>query len=188
MSEGRPEARTNGRSRRELQRHVTGEDATLAGSIDIHEASRAERDAAFALRLAVFCDEQGVPRELELDAHENIATHVVAVAEGEVVGTLRWRPICGGARVKIERVAVARQARSRGLGRALMLWALGRLDAFPIRDTVLHAQVYARSFYERLGYAAEGEPFDEDGIEHIRMRRLRPEPVDAATTEPTSAA
>ena len=188
MSEGRPEARTNGRSRRELQRHVTGEDATLAGSIDIHEASRAERDAAFALRLAVFCDEQGVPRELELDAHEDVATHVVAVADGEVVGTLRWRPICGGARVKIERVAVAREARGRGLGRDLMLWALGRLDALSIRDTVLHAQVHATAFYQRLGYAAEGEPFDEDGIEHIKMRRLHPETMDATTTEPTAGA
>lgn len=122
----------------------------------------------------MFCDEQGVPLELELDAHEDAATHVVAICRGTVVGTLRWRPICSGARAKIERVAVARSHRGTGLGRALMLWVLERLDAMALRDTVLHAQVHARMFYERLGYAAEGEPFDEDGIPHIRMRRLSP--------------
>jgi ElaA protein len=136
--------------------------------------SEAERAAALALRLAVFCDEQGVARELEIDAHDATATHIVAMAGARAIGTLRWRPICGGARVKIERVAVAREARGRGLGEALMRFALARLDALPLADTVLHAQLPARRLYERLGYVAEGEPFDEDGIRHIKMRRPGP--------------
>jgi predicted GNAT family N-acyltransferase len=137
-------------------------------------ATPAERDAALALRLAVFCEEQGVPRELEADAHDATATHVVAYDGGRVVGTLRWRPICGGARARIERVAVASDARGRGVGEALMRFALRHLDALPLKDTVLHAQTRAERFYERLGYTAEGEPFDEEGIRHIRMRRPRP--------------
>jgi predicted GNAT family N-acyltransferase len=137
-------------------------------------ATPAERDAALALRLAVFCDEQGVPRELEVDAHDPTATHVVALIDDRAVGTLRWRPICGGARAKIERVAVAQEARGQGIGDALMRFALRQLDARLFKDTVLHAQLHAQHFYARLGYAAEGEPFDEDGIPHIRMRRPRP--------------
>jgi predicted GNAT family N-acyltransferase len=140
----------------------------------IRIADAADRDAAFALRLAVFGDEQGVPREAELDEHEDAATHVVALDRGRVIGTLRWRPICGGARMKIERVAVAKEARGRGIGGALMRWALARLDLTEARDTVLSAQVQAQAFYARLGYAAEGEPFEEEGILHIKMRRSRP--------------
>ena len=34
---------------------------------------------------------------------------------------------------------------------------------------MVHAQAYVQSFYEDRGYAAEGDPFDEVGIEHIRM-------------------
>lgn len=137
-------------------------------------ATPAEREAAFALRLAVFCDEQGVAREAEIDAHDASATHLLALDGGRVIGTLRWRPICGGARAKIERVAVAREARGQGVGEALMRFALQQLDAQPLKDTVLNAQIQARRFYERLGYAAEGEPFTEEGIAHIAMRRPRP--------------
>ena len=42
-----------------------------------------------ALRHAVFCDEQGVPPELERDAGDAAALHVVAVERGRVVGTCR---------------------------------------------------------------------------------------------------
>jgi len=139
--------------------------------VEIRVAHVDELAMAFSLRLAVFCDEQGVPREAEIDAFEDVATHVVALKGGQVIGVLRWRPICGGARAKVERVAVLKSARGHGIGEALMRFALAQLDASPFRDTILHAQVHARAFYERLGYVTEGEPFDEDGIFHLKMRR-----------------
>jgi aspartate racemase len=149
---------------------MSGASGTERG-LAVRVAEGKERDAAFALRIAVFCDEQGVPRDAEIDEHEDAATHVVALEGGRVIGTMRWRPICGGARAKIERVAVASDRRGRGIGAALMQFALARLDAMKLKDTVLHAQVHARAFYESLGYVAEGEPFEEDGILHIGMRR-----------------
>jgi predicted GNAT family N-acyltransferase len=39
------------------------------------------------------------------------------------------------------------------------------------RECVLHAQTYVISFYERLGYTAEGEVFYEANIPHRKMRR-----------------
>jgi predicted GNAT family N-acyltransferase len=140
--------------------------------VDVRAATPDELQAAFALRLAVFCDEQGVARELELDEHDAGARHLVAVARGAVVGTMRWRLTCGGARAKIERVAVAREHRGRGIGEALMRHALAELDALPaVEDSVMHAQTHATAFYERPGYVAEGLPFDQDGLPHIVMRR-----------------
>ena len=46
-------------------------------------------NAAFALRREVFVWEQQVPPEEENDADDLTATHFVAIADGEVVGTLR---------------------------------------------------------------------------------------------------
>ena len=39
-------------------------------------SSAADREACFAIRLAVSVDEQGVPAEAELDGHEPTATHL----------------------------------------------------------------------------------------------------------------
>jgi predicted GNAT family N-acyltransferase len=38
----------------------------------------------------------------------------------------------------------------------------------------LHAQVSARGFYERAGYTAVGEEYEEAGIPHVTMRRPLP--------------
>jgi predicted GNAT family N-acyltransferase len=38
-------------------------------------------------------------------------------------------------------------------------------------EVELHAQVTARRFYERAGYAPVGEEYEEAGIRHITMRR-----------------
>jgi len=43
---------------------------------------------AFRLRRAVFIGEQHVPEDLEFDAADLTAHHVVAIAGGEVYGTL----------------------------------------------------------------------------------------------------
>jgi predicted GNAT family N-acyltransferase len=147
-------------------------------TIHVRAASSAtDREACFAIRIAVFVDEQGVPADAELDGHEPAATHLLASSRGRPVGTLRWRVVPAGT-AKIERVAVLREARSLGVGRALLAEALRQAAATPaITEAVLHAQTHAQAFYRRFGFVAEGEPFDEDGIEHVRMRlRFPPSP------------
>ncbi|GAA1991679.1 GNAT family N-acetyltransferase [Amycolatopsis minnesotensis] len=74
----------------------------------------------------------------------------------------------GGAR--IGRVVTAAAARGRGLAGKLMEAALDLVGSAPC---VLDSQVYAQGFYAKFGFVAEGEPFDEDGIDHITMRRAR---------------
>lgn len=49
----------------------------------------AEWAVCYAIRTAVFVDEQGVPLDEELDAHDAQATHLLARVEGRPVGTLR---------------------------------------------------------------------------------------------------
>ena len=131
---------------------------------------KAERQAALALRRAVFVGEQGVAPEAELDEHDPAAAHLVARLDGEVVGTLRWRVVAPGVG-KIERVAVRRDLRGARIGVVLMEVALADLAAAGLAEAVLNAQSAVRAFYERLGFGAEGPVFDEEGIAHVRMRR-----------------
>src|SRR5947209_3338980 len=51
--------------------------------------STEEMEAALALRHEVFCREQGVPRNEELDGRDHDGVHLVAVAGEELVGTCR---------------------------------------------------------------------------------------------------
>ena len=43
-----------------------------------------------------------------------------------------------------------------------------------VTEVELHAQVGARSFYERAGYTAVGDEYEEAGITHVTMRRPLP--------------
>jgi predicted GNAT family N-acyltransferase len=129
----------------------------------------ADRELCFAIRAAVFVEEQGVARDAEFDAHDATATHLLAVFEDQPLGTMRWR-LTGPGRAKLERVAVLAQGRGRGIGLALVRKALRQIAALGAEEAVLHAQTQAAAFYRRLGFVVEGEPFAEEGIEHIRMR------------------
>ena len=56
--------------------------------------------------------------------------------------------------------------------------ALARAAARGFTVAILDAQVPVISFYERLGFAAEGPVFDDAGIPHRRMTR----PLGASPT------
>jgi predicted GNAT family N-acyltransferase len=136
-------------------------------------AARPARDdelsQVMALRLAVFCEEQGVPEELERDAHDATALHLVVDEDGVVTGTCRL--VRDGEVMRLGRMAVARERRGAGLGALLLARAHEAARAAGAREVELHAQVDVRGFYERAGYVAEGEVFEEAGIAHITMRR-----------------
>ncbi|MGI9419175.1 MAG: GNAT family N-acetyltransferase [Geminicoccaceae bacterium] len=130
---------------------------------------RPQREAAFAVREAVFVDEQEIPLPLEFDGLDDEADHLLARLNGKTVGTLRLRRI-GGASAKIERVAVLEHARGHGIGAALVIAAIEHLREQSLREARLHAQTYALGFYTKLGFTAFGDVFDEDGIPHRAMR------------------
>ena len=123
----------------------------------------------------MFCDEQGVPRKAELDDLDERATHVVAVADGAVIGTCRLLVLDDG-ECRLGRMAIAAERRHEGVGRDLLAAAEAEAGRMGASEVVLHAQTRAEPFYAAAGYAPEGERFTEEDIEHIRMRkRLEPE-------------
>jgi predicted GNAT family N-acyltransferase len=124
---------------------------------------------AYALRREVFVVEQGVPQELEVDGDDQIATHLVALREGRVVGTLRM--VRHGRIAKIGRMAVSASSRRQGVGRALMQFAASTAGHEGVEEIILAAQLPARRFYQRLGYVDEGDVFYDANLPHVRMRK-----------------
>lgn len=134
--------------------------------------TRADLEAAYRVRREVFVDEQRVPEELELDEHDEAPGTIHFLArdgEDKAVGTARLRPYGEAGVAKVERVAVRRALRGSGIGRLLMEAVEAEAARLGFGKLVLYAQTHARGFYEKLGYRAYGEPFDEAGIEHIAM-------------------
>jgi ElaA protein len=140
---------------------------------DIAEALGQEDLAACrALRLDVFCGEQGVTRDEEIDGLDGAARHLLARVDGAPAGTLRLR--FAGQAVKVERVCVARAHRGAGLGAALMKEALQLAAAAGATEARLGAQVAVIPFYERLGFAAHGPEYLDARIPHRDMTRPLP--------------
>ena len=121
------------------------------------------------IRFAVFVDEQRVPVELELDERDRDCVHLLAFAGDEAVATGRIDLAHGG---KIGRVAVLAAHRGSGVGTALMEGLHGIARDHDLPEVWCNAQITAVPFYARLGYRIVSEPFDEAGIEHVRMTRV----------------
>jgi len=120
---------------------------------------------AFALRRAVFVEEQGVPAALEY-GHEAEARHYLLTLDSQPVATGRWRETESG--IKLERFAVLPAFRNRGVGAHLLHAVLREVKPLG-RPIYLNAQVRAVPFYERHGFVRVGEPFTEAGIVHFKM-------------------
>ncbi len=127
--------------------------------------NKEELDKAFAVRKKVFVEEQNCPPELEWENEEE-STHFLALLNNEPCGACRWRKTDKGH--KLERFAVLKEYRGKRIGQALLAAVLSDLpsDATYI---YLHSQVDAMHLYSRFGFAAEGEEFEEAGIQHFKM-------------------
>ena len=129
------------------------------------------KDDAYAVRHAVFVDEQDVPEDIELDGEDGVSTHFVAYDEdGRPVGTARLR-IVDENTGKAERLAVRADHRGEGLGRRLMdrLEAVARDEG--CSQVRLHSQTQVEEFYASLGYETVSDVFDEAGIPHVEMEK-----------------
>ena len=68
-------------------------------------------------------------------------------------------------------MAVEERFRGRGIGAGLIGYAEQTARAMGIRKVNMYARVYARGFYERLGYRAASEEFIAVTIPHIEMEK-----------------
>jgi YbgC/YbaW family acyl-CoA thioester hydrolase len=126
------------------------------------------------VRTEVFVQEQRIPAELEWDEEDATAVHAVAYNRlGQPIATGRLLPATDGV-AKIGRMAVHQALRGCGFGEQVLRALAEKAQQRGDRAIELHAQRTARDFYARLGFAAQGEPYDEAGIPHITMTSALP--------------
>ena len=135
-------------------------------SIEIKQIiNQTELEQAFAIRRQVFCVEQDVSEDIEMDKFDKVATHILAFIDDKAVGTARWRFTAEGA--KMERFAVLKDARGKGVGKALVKYTLGKLK--DSNFIYLNAQESVIIFYEKFGFKVVGNRFYEADIPHKKM-------------------
>ena len=117
------------------------------------------------IRKKVFIDEQKISEKIEIDSNEKSSKYIIALINGIVVGTARWRD--DGSKVKLERFAVVKEHRNKGIGRKLNEFILKQVPAN--RTIYLNSQESAIGFYENLGFEVSGSSFKEAGIIHKKM-------------------
>ena len=127
------------------------------------------------LRAEIFIVEQNCVYQ-DVDDFDQGGLHVIGRLsiddEAQLVCYTRLLP--PGAKYEgasIGRVVTKKLARGHGIGKALMVNSLIYCkEHWPDKAVTISAQQYLQEFYADLGFETESEPYDEDGIPHIRMQ------------------
>ena len=123
----------------------------------------------FIVRGIVFIEEQGVPYTIERDEHDCSATHILGEMDGEPFAAGRIRAV--GEYAKLERVAIRKPHRGKGLGHKLTEFMISVAQEQGFKKFKVHAQSYLRDFYQKHGFEIVGDMFKEAGIDHYLMIR-----------------
>lgn len=124
------------------------------------------------LRAKVFVLEQQCFYQ-DLDDKDQAAIHLMGYARknGDLAAYSRIVPPgISFAEPSIGRVITAPEYRGKQLGLALMEHSIALTrSTYPNQPIRIGAQAHLQHFYGLLGFEAEGEIYDEDGIPHVDM-------------------
>lgn len=126
-------------------------------------------EEAKQIRTAVFVDEQGFHEEF--DETDDISIHAVLFIDGKAAGTARMFTESGGESYHIGRMAVLKEYRKSGLGSDIMNALCEKAKELGAKGCELSAQCRAQGFYEKLGFAAEGNIYLDENCPHIYMKK-----------------
>ena len=133
-------------------------------------ANDRELEEAFEVRREVFVEEQGISEDLVFDGHDGEALHMVVKDGQRVIGTARVLLLADN-QAKLERMAVLKPFRHKGIGRGIVSFLNEELRRRQLEQVVLHTQYTVVAFYKSCGFEESGLPFWEAGIKHIRMQK-----------------
>jgi predicted GNAT family N-acyltransferase len=125
---------------------------------------------ALRLREAVLRQPLGLALAPEELADDALRRHFCAVADGAVVASVSFKPL-GPHTLQLKQMAVAEDRRGAKIGARLLAYAEAWARRHGYGMIILDARIGAEDFYAKHGYRAEGEPFEEHTIPHIRMTK-----------------
>src|SRR3990167_707151 len=126
-----------------------------------------------ALRQQVFMLEQKCFYN-DLDYLDQDAMHLLGRNNDKLIAYLRLLPLHVPYlnAVSMGRVVTDKTVRGQGVSKKMLQQAFLFLEknnnTAPI---IISAQFYLKKFYESFGFLVSGEPYDEDGILHVKMIR-----------------
>ena len=130
---------------------------------------QSDKKKAFEIRNLVFCEEQKVSKEIEFDGLDQFCNHYLAKINELPIGTARVREQKKGT-FKIERMAVLKEYRKKGVGKAIIEEILKHyLNLNKVNILILNSQIEAKDFYKKFGFVEVGEEFIEANIIHQKM-------------------
>ena len=122
-----------------------------------------------AIRKEVFCEEQKVPMDIEMDGMDLSAIHLLVCYDGTPAAAGRiW---IENGRFTLGRIAVLKEFRGKRLGDLVVRLLIRKAFDSGGKRQWLHAQIPAQKFYEKLGFTPQGDVYEEAGIPHITMVR-----------------
>lgn len=129
-----------------------------------------EYHQALALRYRVLREPLGLQFGPDDRVKDSKDTHLLAFIDKIVVGTLTLAHV-SNVEVKMRQVAIDETKQGLGIGGKLVQASEGFARGKGYKTMQLNARESAVSFYEKLGYLAEPETFNEVGIPHKKMHK-----------------
>ncbi|MBI5227237.1 GNAT family N-acetyltransferase [Candidatus Micrarchaeota archaeon] len=126
---------------------------------------------AIRLRVEVFINEQRFKPGWEPDEEDKNSKQFIAILDGKIVATMRIREPTKG-EFKIERLAVAKECRGKGIGKELLEYSIKQIGTQKPKRIFTMSQVQAQKFYEKCNFKAVKEPEMAHGVAHIYMDYL----------------
>ncbi len=124
------------------------------------------------MRIKVFCEEQGYPKNKLFDEFENAADFLALYEQGKLVG-------CGrlyeenhnenGITFHIDNIAVGINARGGGLGRELVHKLTEECRKSGADRVTVNSESYAVGFYEKCGFAVCGCEFEDENLRRVPL-------------------
>lgn len=124
---------------------------------------RWQRAASCFIRMQVFVLEQKIPLEEEFDDNDLDETvYAVLYDDNKPVSTGRFLQEEDAARMT--RIATLPEYRGQHLGSKIIYALEDHAKAQGLKKVVIHADLTALPFYQKLGYVPYGEVYLEDGV------------------------
>jgi ElaA protein len=127
-----------------------------------------------ALRQRVFIVEQNCFYQ-DADGRDEGSLHALMMDGDTLAGYARILPPgLSYDTASIGRIVLDEKYRHRGWGEKLVRASIEKCFALHQSDITITAQIVSLGFYEKLGFVAFGDVFDEAGIDHRKMALKHP--------------
>lgn len=128
--------------------------------------SKLEQQALYFQRWLVLRKPLGLAQGTEQDKYEHQAIPLIAVREEKIVGSVRFRILANNLG-SLSYLAVLPEFQGQGIGKQLVLHIIEIAREKGVKIVRAKARKRVLGFYEKLGFAAQGEEINFLGIPHV---------------------